>query len=165
MLAFDVNGASIAEGACRPIVDQGRRVGAELAAARRSGAGQLAGHGGDAARPRRLRQWVAGGILATHHYSAASMPTGQVRRASVERPEPECYMRKAGTLGGQKKVRDLIGGPWAIRYSLSHLVKDNQAQEKVGAERADCVARSAGRLIPHRSFGVCSVSAAASTAS
>src|SRR5205085_11068385 len=29
-------------------------------------------------------------------------------------------------LGGQERVRDLIGGPWAIRYSLSHLVKDEE---------------------------------------
>ena len=27
-------------------------------------------------------------------------------------------------LGGQKQVRERIGGPWAIRYTLSHLVKD-----------------------------------------
>jgi len=44
--------------------------------------------------------------------------------------------------------------PWAIRYSLSHLVKDEvSSRKKIGAERADCVARSAGGWIPHGSFG------------
>jgi sugar (pentulose or hexulose) kinase len=27
-------------------------------------------------------------------------------------------------LGGQQKAKEYTGGPWAIRYSLSHLVKD-----------------------------------------
>ncbi len=27
-------------------------------------------------------------------------------------------------LGGAKRVRELVGGPWADRYTLSHLVKD-----------------------------------------
>ena len=62
-------------------------------------------------------------------------------------------------------MRELIGGPWAIRYSLSHLVKDE-------ATLPDDDWRRTWRILPHGSlvagfmtgnFDVTSVSSAAST--
>jgi sugar (pentulose or hexulose) kinase len=62
-------------------------------------------------------------------------------------------------------VRELIGGPWAIRYSLSHLVKDE-------AKLGDADWRRTARILSHGSlaagyltgnFDVASVSSAAST--
>ena len=62
-------------------------------------------------------------------------------------------------------MRELIGGPWAIRYSLSHLVKDE-------VKLKDDAWRRTALVLPHGSlaagfltgnFGVCSVSSAAST--
>src|SRR5262249_56451438 len=68
-------------------------------------------------------------------------------------------------LGGQDRVRQLIGGPWAIRYSLSHLVKDE-------AHLPEPDWRRTARILPHGAlaagyltgnFDGVSVSAAAST--
>jgi sugar (pentulose or hexulose) kinase len=68
-------------------------------------------------------------------------------------------------LGGDKKVRKLIGGPWAVRYSLSHLVKDETELSPEGW-------RDTARMLSHGSlaagfltgnFNACSVSSAAST--
>jgi sugar (pentulose or hexulose) kinase len=49
-----------------------------------------------------------------------------VRRAICWNDRTLAEARAAGEtrLGGKKKVRELIHGPWADRYSLSHLVKD-----------------------------------------
>src|SRR5258708_1098721 len=53
----------------------------------------------------------------------------QVRRASCwnDRSLRKFHKRGLERLGGQAKVRELIGGPWAIRYSLTHLVKDESS--------------------------------------
>src|SRR5207245_4858786 len=68
-------------------------------------------------------------------------------------------------LGGQDRVRQLIGGPWAIRYTLSHLLKDEVHLSIADWQRTD-------RILPHGAlaagfltgnFDVVSVSAAAST--
>jgi len=75
----------------------------------------------------RLDDWVAGGISATHHTSGRiDAQQVQVRRAICWNDQTLAKYHKRGLdrLGGQEKVRELIGGPWAIRYSLSHLVKD-----------------------------------------
>src|SRR6266404_404699 len=75
----------------------------------------------------RLQHWVAGGISATHHTAgridADRLP---VRRAICwnDHSLAEYHARGLARLGGQDRVKQLIGGPWAIRYSLSHLVKD-----------------------------------------
>src|SRR5262249_53305169 len=67
--------------------------------------------------------------------------------------------------GGPSRVRDLIGGPWAIRYTLSHLVKDEECLPVEDWKRTY-------RILPHGAlaagyltgnFEVVSVSAAAST--
>jgi sugar (pentulose or hexulose) kinase len=62
-------------------------------------------------------------------------------------------------------VRELIGGPWAVRYSLSHLVKDEHTlSEDRWAETAyiACHGPCAGGYLTGR-FDVTSVSSAAST--
>src|SRR5262249_7214614 len=116
----------------------------------------------------RLNDWVAGGISATHHTSGRiDAHHNQVRRAICwnDHTLAEYHERGLQRLGGQEAVRRLIGGPWAIRYSLSHLVKDET-----------CLPRSewmrTWHILPHGSlaagyltdnFNVCSVSAAAST--
>ena len=68
-------------------------------------------------------------------------------------------------LGGQKRVRQLIGGPWAIRYTLSHLVKDEAKLSKEDWARTYRVlahgSLAAGFLTGN--FDACSISSAAST--
>ncbi len=75
----------------------------------------------------RLNDWIAGGISATHHTAGRlDAHHNPLRRAicwndyTLARYHAEGLER----LGGQEKVQQLIGGPWAIRYSLSHLIKD-----------------------------------------
>ena len=116
----------------------------------------------------RLGDWVAGGISATHHTAgridADRLP---VRRAICWNDHTLGAYHATGLrrLGGQERVRQLIGGPWAIRYTLSHLLKDEVHLPLVDWQRTD-------RMLPHGSlaagfltgnFNVVSVSAAAST--
>jgi len=78
-------------------------------------------------RKKRLGDWVAGGISGTHHTAGRiDKHALQVRRAICWNDRTLAEYRKRGErrLGGKKKVRELIGGPWADRYTLSHLVKD-----------------------------------------
>jgi len=117
---------------------------------------------------KRLQDWVAGGISATHHTNGRiDADHNQVRRAICwnDHTLAEYHGRGLKRLGGQEAVQQFIGGPWAIRYSLSHLVKD-----ETQLPRADWL-RTA-RLISHGglaagyltgNFDVVSVSAAAST--
>src|SRR5262249_33688861 len=75
----------------------------------------------------RLSHWLAGGISATHHTSGRlDANHNQVRRAICwnDHSLAPFHGRGQERLGGPDRVRELIGGPWAIRYSLSHLVKD-----------------------------------------
>src|SRR5262249_32728619 len=77
----------------------------------------------------RLGQWAAGGVSATHHTAGrAAAATVQVRRAICWNAPPlgAYHARGLERLGGQARVQELIGGPWAIRYTLSHLVKDEE---------------------------------------
>src|SRR5262249_51695082 len=117
---------------------------------------------------RRANDWVAGGISATHHTAGRiDHDDVQVRRAICwnDQTLAEYHARGLKRLGGQKKVRQLIGGPWAVRYSLSHLVKDEETLPRADWERT-------ARILPHGSlaagyltgnFGVASLSSAAST--
>lgn len=116
----------------------------------------------------RLDDWLSGGISATHHTAGRiDAHHNQVRRAicwndpTLAKPHAVGLKR----LGGQKKVRELIGGPWAIRYSLSHLVKDEKTLPESDWQRT-------ARILSHGSlaagyltgnFDVTSVSCAAST--
>src|SRR5581483_1373673 len=116
----------------------------------------------------RLQHWVAGGISATHHTAGRIDKNRiQVRRAICWNDHSLGTYHAAGLkrLGGQKKVRALIGGPWAIRYTLSHLVKDETHLAPSEWQRTDRVlphgALAAGFLTGN--FDVVSLSAAAST--
>ncbi|MCS7045311.1 MAG: FGGY-family carbohydrate kinase [Gemmataceae bacterium] len=116
----------------------------------------------------KLSDWVAGGISATHHTAGRiDADRNQVRRAICWNDQSLAKYHQIGLqrLGGQKKVRELIGGPWAVRYSLSHLVKDE-------ATLAVDDWRRTRWILPHGSlaagfltgrFDVCSISSAAST--
>ncbi|HMC88125.1 MAG TPA: FGGY-family carbohydrate kinase, partial [Gemmataceae bacterium] len=116
----------------------------------------------------RLQHWVAGGISATHHTAGRiDADRLQVRRAICwnDHSLAEYHARGLSCLGGQDRVKQLIGGPWAIRYTLSHLVKD-----ETHLPAADW--RRTTRMLPHGAlaagyltgnFDVASVSSAAST--
>jgi sugar (pentulose or hexulose) kinase len=116
----------------------------------------------------RLDHWVAGGISATHHTAGRiDADRVQVRRAICwnDHTLAAYHARGLQRLGGEARVRELIGGPWAIRYTLSHLVKDEEHLSQADWERTDFIlphgALAAGYLSGN--FEVVSVSAAAST--
>jgi sugar (pentulose or hexulose) kinase len=116
----------------------------------------------------RLPHWVAGGVSATHHSAGRlDLDRVQVRRAICwnDHTLAAYHARGLERLGGQERVKQLIGGPWAIRYTLSHLVKDEELLPAADWERTD-------RILPHGAlaagfltgnFDVASVSSAAST--
>ena len=75
----------------------------------------------------RLTDWQAIGISATHHTAGRIDASGnQVRRAICWNDQTLAKFHREGLsrLGGQERARELTGGPWAVRYSLSHLIKD-----------------------------------------
>ena len=116
----------------------------------------------------RLEDWIAGGISATHHTSGRiDKYAGQIRRAICWNDQTLAKYHDLGQkrLGGPEAVRNLIGGPWAIRYSLSHLVKDELRLSRKAWENTYKIlphgGLSAGFLTGN--FDVLSVSAAAST--
>ena len=116
----------------------------------------------------RLGHWVAGGISATHHTNGRiDAFRNQVRRAICWNDQSLAEFHAIGLkrLGGQKKVRELIGGPWAVRYSLSHLVKDETHLAENDWNRTfRCLSHgslAAGYLTGN--FDSCSISSAAST--
>ena len=77
----------------------------------------------------RLKDWIGGGISATHHTSGRiDKHIQQVRRAICWNDHSLAKYNEDGLkrLGGQAKAIEFTGGPWAIRYSLSHLLKDEQ---------------------------------------
>jgi xylulokinase len=116
----------------------------------------------------RLAHWAAGGIAATHH-SAGRLDgdTNQVRRAICwnDQTLAAYHARGLERLGGQDRARELIGGPWAIRYSLSHLIKDEETLPESDWRRTRRIlghgSLAAGYLTGN--FNVTSVSSAAST--
>jgi xylulokinase len=116
----------------------------------------------------RLHDWLTGGISATHHTSGRiDADFNQVRRAICWNDTTLAKYHAIGLkrLGGQSRVRELIGGPWAIRYSLSHLVKDEKKLDEKSWQRTAKVlshgSLAAGYLTGN--FDVTSVSCAAST--
>jgi sugar (pentulose or hexulose) kinase len=116
----------------------------------------------------RAAKWVAGGISATHHTAGRIDDNNvQVRRAICwnDHSLATYHARGLERLGGQEKVVGAIGGPWAIRYTLSHLVKDEECLPPEDWKRTK-------RMLPHGplaagfltgNFEDVSVSAAAST--
>jgi sugar (pentulose or hexulose) kinase len=116
----------------------------------------------------RLNDWRAGGISATHHTSGRiDGMHNQVRRAICwnDTTLAKFHAKGLARLGGPEKVRALIGGPWAIRYSLSHLVKDEKTLDQMDWQRTAKIlshgSLAAGYLTGN--FDVTSVSSAAST--
>lgn len=115
----------------------------------------------------RLNDWMAGGISATHHTSGRiDRQGGQVRRAICwnDHTLGEYHALGLSRLG-EHQPRELTGGPWAIRYSLSHLVKDEVMLPREDWERT-------WKILPHGSlaagyltgvFDTASLSSAAST--
>jgi xylulokinase len=115
-----------------------------------------------------LDRWVAGGISATHHTAGRiDANNNQVRRAICWNDKTLARFHDAGLarLGGMSRARELTGGPWAIRYSLTHLLKDERNLKKDGWKRTKLIAQhgalAAGCLTGR--FDIVSVSAAAST--
>jgi xylulokinase len=118
----------------------------------------------------RLKDWIAGGISATHHTAGRiDRAHNQVRRAICWNDQTLAQFRAKGErrLGGARQVRELLGGPWADRYTLSHLVKDEDPSYLSPADWLRTY-----RILPHGplaagyltgNFDVISVSAAAST--
>ncbi len=116
----------------------------------------------------RLTDWIAGGISATHHSAGRIDAEGnQVRRAICWNDQTLAPFHAKGLarLGGQDRVKELVGGPWAVRYSLSHLVKDESTLPESEWRRTRW-------MLPHGplaagyltgKFGVTSISSAAST--
>lgn len=116
----------------------------------------------------RRDDWLAAGISATHHTSGRiDTDARQVRRAICWNDQTLRQYHPAGLqrLGGQEGVIRLIGGPWAERYSLSHLVKDEVTLPEADWKRTRWIMGhgplAAGYLTGR--FGVTSVSSAAST--
>jgi sugar (pentulose or hexulose) kinase len=116
----------------------------------------------------RLNDWLAGGISATHHTAARIDGNhNQVRRAICwnDQTLARYHQRGLERIGGQGKVRELIGGPWASRYALSHLVKDEENLSLADWQRTERILchgpLAAGFLTGN--FDVTSLSAAAST--
>jgi xylulokinase len=116
----------------------------------------------------RLEHWTVGGISATHHTSGRlDAEHNPIRRAICWNDHSLIPYHAQGLerLGGQQRVRELIGGPWAVRYSLSHLVKDETTLSPADWQRTDRIlshgSLAAGYLTGN--YDVCSVSSAAST--
>ncbi len=115
-----------------------------------------------------LDRWVAGGISATHHTSGRIDAHGnQVRRAICWNDQTLAQYHAEGLerLGGSEVARRLTGGPWAIRYALTHLVKDEKTLSPGKW-------RQTSRILPHGAlaagyltgrFDTISVSSAASS--
>jgi sugar (pentulose or hexulose) kinase len=120
------------------------------------------------ARIGRLKDWIVAGVSATHH-SAGRIDANhnQVRRAICWNDQTLAKYHAEGLerLGGEKKPKELTGGPWAVRYSLSHLVKDAHHLPKADWERTQWILPhgplAAGYLTGR--FDCTSVSSAAST--
>ncbi len=116
----------------------------------------------------RLQDWIAGGISATHHTAGRVDRLGnQVRRAICWNDQTLAKYHAVGLerLGGQGAVKHLVGGPWAVRFSLSHLVKDEATLDSKDWQ-------ATAQILPHGPcaagyltgrFDVTSVSSAAST--
>ncbi|MCU0702410.1 MAG: FGGY-family carbohydrate kinase [Fimbriiglobus sp.] len=87
----------------------------------------------------RMFDWVAGGISATHHTAGwLDDDAAQVRRMICWNDQTLAKYHAEGLarLGGQTRAIDLTGGPWAVRYGLSHLVKDEHTLSRGRWERA-----------------------------
>ncbi|QJW93914.1 xylulokinase [Frigoriglobus tundricola] len=119
-------------------------------------------------RHAKLEYWLAAGVSATHHSAGRIDETlNQVRRAICWNDQTLAGYHAEGLkrLGGQDRAKELTGGPWAVRYSLSHLVKDEHTLSAADWERTEWILPhgplAAGYLTGR--FEFTSVSSAAST--
>ncbi|HYH63216.1 MAG TPA: FGGY family carbohydrate kinase, partial [Urbifossiella sp.] len=116
----------------------------------------------------RLNDWLVGGVSATHHSAGRVDADGNpVRRAICWNDQTLAQYHADGLkrLGGPDVPRDLTGGPWAVRYSLSHFVKDEATLPAADWTRTRWTLGHgplAAAYLTGR-FGVTSVSSAAST--
>jgi len=116
----------------------------------------------------RLGDWLVGGVSATHHSAGRVDADGNpVRRAICWNDQTLAQYHADGLkrLGGPDVPRDLTGGPWAVRYSLSHFVKDEATLPDADWTRTRWTLGHgplAAAYLTGR-FGVTSVSSAAST--
>lgn len=116
----------------------------------------------------RLNDWLVAGLSATHHTNGrVDADHNPVRRAICWNDQTLAAYHADGLkrLGGPDVPRELTGGPWAVRYSLSHLVKDEATLSEADWKRTRWAlghgSLAAGYLTGR--FGVTSVSCAAST--
>jgi len=168
-LAFDLDGKTVAE--ARLPTDLWTEGGVaelsllQLEGQARSSTRSLAGQLKDLGR---LRHWLAGGISATHHSAGRIDRFGAPVRRLIcwnDQTLGEFHAKGLARLGGQQRARDLTGGPWAVRYSLSHLVKDESTLGETDWARTTRLVQhgtaAAGYLTGN--FDRISASAAAST--
>src|SRR5262245_21552710 len=141
-LAFDLSGNSVAEERLpTDLWTEGgvselnlMQLEGQARAATRAISFVLAGNG--------LANIRACGISATHHTAGRIDQAGQqVRRAICwnDQTLAEFHAEGLKRLGGQDRARELTGGPWAVRYSLSHLVKDEHTLSKEAWELTEWV--------------------------
>jgi xylulokinase len=116
----------------------------------------------------RLNDWLCGGISATHHSCGRiDADHNPVRRLICWNDQTLAAYHAKGMarLGGPDEMKALLGGPWAERYSLSHLVKDEETLSEADWNRTKWILphgpMAAGFLTGR--YGVTSVSSAAST--
>lgn len=168
-LAFDLSGSTVAQ--VRLPTDLWTEGGvSELNLMQLEGQARASTRAIDAALEglKRRGDWAACGISATHHTAGRiDANRNQVRRAICwnDQTLAEYHAEGLNRLGGQERAKELTGGPWAVRYSLSHLVKDEKTLSEAEWERTNM-------LLPHGPlaagyltgrFDVTSVSSAAST--
>jgi sugar (pentulose or hexulose) kinase len=166
-LAFDLNGDVVARVKLPTDLWTDGGV-SELNLMQLEGQARAATRGVVAELGERASKWVAAGISATHHTAGRVDKLGnQVRRAVCWNDQTLAQYHAEGLkrLGGQEKAKELTGGPWAVRYSLSHLVKDETTLSAGDWNRTVSILPhgplAAGYLTGR--FDVTSVSSAAST--
>jgi sugar (pentulose or hexulose) kinase len=166
-IAFSTSGETLAE--ARLPTDLWTEGGvAELSALQLEGQARTSVRILAAALGKRVQHWLAGGISATHH-SAGRLDAcaSPVRRLICWNDQTlgDYHAEGLKRLGGQDRARELTGGPWAVRYSLSHLVKDEKTLSAKDWARTEMMVQhgsmAAGFLTGR--FSHCSISAAAST--
>ncbi len=120
--------------------------------------------------PDQLAAWGSGaiGISATHHTAGRIDTAGNpIRRAICWNDQTlgKFYADGLARLGGQDRARELTGGPWAVRYSLSHLVKDEQTLPEADWNRTEFMMQHGSLAAAYLTgrYDCVSVSAAAST--
>jgi sugar (pentulose or hexulose) kinase len=168
-LAFDLSGTTVAQ--VRLPTDLWTEGGVselnlmQLEGQARAATRALADHLDLLGRPER---WAAAGVSATHHTAGRIDRAGNpVRRAICWNDQTLAAYHAEGLerIGGQARAKQLTGGPWAVRYSLSHLVKDEHTLGEADWHRTRWVLPhgplAAGYLTGR--FGCTSVSSAAST--